>query len=98
MKSSLSSARPRAYRVPFHVVRQARSDVYRILNVGGEPVSGVTLTLHGSGVMRATFPSILGPGESLDVTVVGDNLPRDTILVVRWFRGDGVEYVWRVSF
>ena len=98
MKISSLSTRERAYRVPFSVIRRAGSDEYGIVNVGDERVTGVTLTLHGSGVMRATFPSTLEPGASLEVTVVGENLPRDAILVVRWFRVDGIEYVWRVSF
>jgi len=38
------------------------------------------------------------PEHGIEVTVAGRDRPRDTILVIRWFRPDGVEYLWRVSF
>lgn len=86
-----------AYRVPLTVDR-GPGHVYRFTNVSGEPLHGVTLTLHGSGVMGANPPTRLDPGQSLEVDIVGRALARDSILVVRWFRPDGVEYLWRVSF
>jgi hypothetical protein len=58
----------------------------------------VTLSLLGSGVMPATAPSTLLPGESLEVMISGRDLARCTVLVVRWFRPSGEEYLWRVNF
>jgi len=84
--------------VPFRLEREPALNVYRIINAGDEPVHGLTLTLHGAGLMRASIPSLLPPKHALEVTVMGHDLPRNTILVVRWFRPDGVEYLWRVSF
>ena len=98
MKTSPPYWRERAYRVPFRAQRDAASDTISILNDSREPLDGVTLTLHGSGIMRSNYPTRLRPGESLEVTVAGKDLPRNTILVVRWFRTDGVEYLWRLSF
>ena len=69
-----------------------------LTNEGQEPVDGVTLTLLGAGVMPATVPSTLQPGESLEVMISGRDLARSTILIVRWFRSTGEEYLWRVSF
>lgn len=86
-----------AYPVPFRVERGA-GHVYRIINESSETVHGVALTLHGSGVMGASSPSTLAPGDALEVTVAGRNLARSTILVVRWFRPDGREYLWRIAF
>ena len=86
-----------AYPVPFRVERGA-GHVYRIVNVGDEAVHGVALTLHGSGVMGASAPSTLHPGEVLEVIVAGRSLARSAIMVVRWFRPDGEEYLWRISF
>ncbi len=89
--------RPVAYRVPFELER-GPATLYRFTNVSAEPLTGVSLTLHGSGVMAANAPVSLAPGDALEVDIAGRNLARDTILVVRWFRPDGVEYLWRVSF
>jgi hypothetical protein len=58
----------------------------------------VTLALTGSAVMLAAQPSIVGPGDSITVTIRGRDIPRDTVLIVRWFNTDGGEYLWRVSF
>lgn len=88
---------PLAYPVPFRVERGA-GHVYRIVNVGLETVHGVALTMHGSGVMGASAPATLRSGEALEVSVAGRNLARSAIMVVRWFRADGEEYLWRISF
>lgn len=89
--------RPAAYRVPWQVDRR-HAPIYRLVNVGPEPLWGVSLTLSGSAVMRATPPRRLVPGECLAVTVRGRDIERDTVLIVRWFRPSGEEYLWRVSF
>lgn len=86
-----------AYAVPFIVDRSAAPH-FRLINVGTEPVRAITLTLLGPGVMLSEIPNRLAPGESLDFTVLGENLARGTIAVVRWFRPDESEYLWRVSF
>ena len=84
-----------AYPVPFRLIRQP--PVYSLYNAGRERLSGVTFTLHGTALMAANDPSILEPGEQLDVTIVSRTTVADAILVVRWFRPDGVEYLWRVG-
>ena len=84
-----------AYRVPFRV--QRRPPVFSFINTSPERVDGVTLTLHGTGLMAANVPATLRPGEALAVTVVGQHTARNSILVIRWFRPDGVEDLWRVS-
>lgn len=91
-------ARPRAYRVPFQLDRLPESSLYRLVNVSAEPVHGLSLTLHGPGVMSSSIPATLQPLDALEVTVLGHDLARSTILVVRWFRPNGVEYLWRVGF
>jgi hypothetical protein len=58
----------------------------------------VTFTLHGPGMMPVSAPASLEPGEALEIAISGTDLARNTIGVVRWFRPDGVEYLWRVSF
>jgi hypothetical protein len=55
-------------------------------------------SLHGSGVMPVSAPSTLEPGDVLEIVISGSDLARNTIGVVRWFRPDGQEYLWRVSF
>lgn len=86
-----------AYPVPFELER-ARGNLYRLRNAGGEVLRGITLTLHGAGMMSTSIPATLRPGELLEVTIAGRDLARSTILVVRWFRPDDVEYLWRISF
>ena len=86
-----------AYPVPFELER-GRGNLYRIRNAGAETLRGITLTLHGAGMMATSVPATLDPGELLEVTVAGRDLARSTILVVRWFRPDDVEYLWRIAF
>ena len=69
-----------------------------ITNRGGERLEGITMSLLGTGVMPASAPSALLPGESLEVTISLRDLARSTVLVIRWFRPSGEEYLWRVSF
>lgn len=84
-----------AYRVPFRL--EGEPPAYRFLNEGSEPVHGVAVTIHGPGGLAANSPAKLQPGEALEVTIESGRLLRGTILVVRWFRPDGVEYLWRVT-
>lgn len=86
-----------AYAVPLRVDRGA-APVYRIINVGHEPLDGLTFSLIGSGVMQTGSPRRLDVGGTLDVIIRGEDLARRSVLVVRWFRPSGDEYLWRVSF
>lgn len=89
---------PVAYRVPFELERRPRQGSLRLRNVSPEALDGVRLHLDGPGVMAASLPQQLPPGSALEVQVLGDGLAVETLLVVRWFRPDGVEYLWQVSF
>ncbi|AYF98688.1 hypothetical protein [Protaetiibacter intestinalis] len=85
------------YRVPFTFDR-SRAPHFRLRNTGSEPVRGVTATLLGRGVMPAGPPRALQPGDQLELVVRGDDLARETTLVIRWLRPNGEEYLWRVAF
>lgn len=87
-----------AYPVPFRIERDSGPRRYVLTNSGPEPVDGVTLSLLGAGVMPASAPSTLQPGEAVEVMIAARDLARSTVLVVRWFRPSGEEYLWRVSF
>jgi voltage-gated potassium channel Kch len=87
-----------AYPVPFRLERDAGPRRYLLTNRGRERLEGVTLSLLGAGVMPATAPSTLDIGESLEVVIAARDLARSTVLLVRWFRPSGGEYLWRVSF
>lgn len=87
-----------AYPVPFHLERDAGPRRYLLSNRSSEVLEGVALSLLGAGVMPATAPSTLRPGESLEVVIAAHDLARSSVLIVRWFRGSGEEYLWRVSF
>ncbi|PJJ61899.1 hypothetical protein [Compostimonas suwonensis] len=85
------------YRVPFGVDR-SRPPRYLLRNESDEELRGVSAIVLGSGALTPRGPAILKPGEALVVEVRGSDLAVDTVLVVRWFRPSGEEYLWRVSF
>ncbi|AJW78634.1 MULTISPECIES: hypothetical protein [Clavibacter] len=87
-----------AYRVPWHFDRTLERPRFALVNIGDEVLHAISLHLLGSGTMLSRAPVTVRPGERLSTTIRGDDLALDTILVVRWFRPDGGEYLWRVSF
>ena len=86
------------YRVPFRVDRTDAPPVYRLVNTSTEVLTGVRVLLLGTGLMLPVSRWRLKPGASLTVIVRGSDLARSSVLVVRWFRPNGEEYLWRVSF
>jgi hypothetical protein len=97
MVKSSSDTSPIAYRVPWQVDRR-QAPTYHLVNRSTEPLRGVTFDLTGAAIMRAPIPRTVQPSESLTLTILGHDLARDTILLVRWFKPGGDEYLWRVSF
>lgn len=93
--SSVPAMEP--YRLPFAFDRSL-APRYRLRNRGGETVRGVTVMLMGPGVMPVSLPRSLAPGDVLELDIRGEDLARDTALVVRWLRQNGEEYLWRVAF
>ncbi len=91
-----------AYRVPWHFERgdgiRMPANRFSLRNLGTERLTAVTFNLYGRGAMPASAPSTLEPGDSLEIVISGHDLAIDTIGVIRWFRPDGQEYLWRVSF
>jgi hypothetical protein len=91
-----------AYRVPWLFERgdgaAMPANCFSLRNLGTERLTAVTFNLYGSGVMPASAPASLEPGDALEMVVSGHDLAKDTIGVIRWFRPDGQEYLWRVSF
>ena len=83
--------------MPFRFDR-SRAPSYRLVNVGGETLRGVSAVLNGPGLMPALYPSTLRPEEALELVIRGEDLARDTSLTVAWTRSDGEEYLWRVVF
>ncbi len=59
---------------------------------------GVSVSIAGRSRLQVSSPTSIAPGAAVDATVTGARIERDTILVVRWFRSDGSEYLWHVSF
>ena len=89
---------PLAYRVPFLVDRSGAPFRYRLINRGDEHLAAVRVVMLGSGRMLPLSTNRLRPGASLTVAVIGERLDRSSVLVVRWFRPSGEEYLWRVCF
>ncbi len=67
-------------------------------NVGPEVLHAISLHLLGSGTMLSRAPLVMRPGDRLVITIRDEDLARNTILLVRWFRPNGEEYLWRVAF
>lgn len=86
-----------AYRVPFEVER-VLAPRFTLHNRGSESLHGVTLTLLGDGRLLWGLPTALDAGGSLQFVVRADDPARNSVLVVRWFRPNGDEYLWRVAF
>jgi len=86
-----------SYPVPFAIDRR-RAPRYALRNASLEPVHWIRLELAGPGLLRAPTPARLGPGEVLEFDLRGEDLSRDSRLVVRWLREDGDEYLWSVVF
>src|SRR5580704_7239875 len=86
-----------AYRVPWLFERGdglvMPANCFSLRNLGLERLTAVTFNLYGSGVMPASAPASLEPGDALEIVVSGHDLAKDTIGVIRWFRPDGQEYL-----
>jgi hypothetical protein len=89
---------PLAYRVPFVVDRSRAPVRYYLVNRSPESLDGVRLTLLGSGEMLPISARRVRPGGIVAFAAYGVALSRTSVVIVRWFRPDGDEYLWRVSF
>jgi hypothetical protein len=89
---------PLAYRVPFVVDRSRAPVRYYLVNRSGEPLHGLRLAVLGSGLLLPVSQTRLLPGGVLGFAVRGHELARNSVVVVRWFRPNDDEYLWRVSF
>ena len=89
---------PLAYRVPFVVDRSRAPVRYYLVNRSSETLDGLRLAALGSGMLLPITQSRVLPGGLLGFAVVGHDLARSTVVIVRWFRPNGDEYLWRVSF
>ncbi len=92
------SSRPPAYEVPLWIDRAGAPRYYRVCNLGDEPLRGLRPSLLGPGHLEPVHVPLLTVGGDVTLTVVGPDLERDSVMVLRWFRPDGTEYLWRFSF
>lgn len=86
-----------AYPVPF-LFDRSTPPRYRLRNASLETLTGVRFSLLGAGSMPVQAPITLDPGETAEIRIHGHDLARSTVLVVRWHRDNGDEYLWRASF
>jgi hypothetical protein len=89
---------PPAYRVPFVVDRSRAPSRYYLVNRSPEPLDGVRLSLLGSGQTLPASSRRMQPGGIVAFAPDGANLSRASVVIVRWFRPDGDEYLWRITF
>ena len=83
--------------MPFRFDR-SRAPCYRLVNIGGETLRGVSVALCGPGLMPALHPQTLRPHDALDLVIRGEDLARESSLTIAWTRSDGRGYLWRVVF
>ncbi|QAY74961.1 hypothetical protein ET445_10040 [Agromyces protaetiae] len=86
-----------AYRVPWRVDR-SRDPWFTLVNDGDEPASGVQISLSGDGRLLWRPLLTVAAGDQVTFVVQADDPARNCIACVRWFRPDGTEYLWRISF
>lgn len=91
------NTRPPAYPVPFTFDR-THAPRFGLTNHSLETLTGVRFSLLGAGSMPVQAPVSLPPGQTAWIPIFGDDLARTTILIVRWSRANGDEYLWRASF
>jgi hypothetical protein len=87
-----------AYPVPFIVDRSKAPLRYYLFNRSSETLDGVRLSMLGSGLLLPLSKRRLPPGDTLAFSVRGSDLSRSSVVIVRWFRPNEDEYLWRVSF
>jgi hypothetical protein len=97
VRAAASPDVPVSYPVPFRFDR-SQAPRYRLLNASLETLSAVSFSLMGAGTMPVQAPFALPPNSSTTLIIAGDDLARNTILIVRWRRENGDEYLWRTSF
>jgi hypothetical protein len=93
---------PAACAVPWRLARDHRSGIIEVENTGDEPLLSVRFALAGAGLLGLSLPSTVAPGERLRVVLRGTLATdaaagADAMLVLRWFRADGVELLWPIS-
>ena len=89
---------PLAYRVPFVVDRSRAPFRYYLVNRSAETLDSVRLSLLGSGLMLPISTRRVLPGGIVAFSAQGHDQSRNSVVIVRWFRPNGDEYLWRVSF
>ncbi|MCU1424550.1 MAG: hypothetical protein JWM51_841 [Microbacteriaceae bacterium] len=88
-----------AYRVPFVVDRSRAPHRYRLVNRSTEPLDAVHIMVLRSGATLPMNTRRLPPGKALNFAGSGHRPGHAAlfdIVIVRWFRPNGEEYLWRV--
>ena len=93
----LDSPSDPAYRVPWRLDRR-RAPRFELRNVSGERLIAFTLATLGPGTLIWGLPTAVEAGAAVRFTLHAEDPARDTVVVVRWSRPNGDEYLWRVSF
>jgi len=88
---------PFAYPVPWLFIRE-HAPTYGVKNGSLETLRHVSFSLIGPGAVPAHAPVSVEPGGIAWVPISGSELARATLLVVRWRRENGDEYLWRAAF
>lgn len=92
------SSRPPAYPVPLWIDREGAPRTYRVHNIGDEPLRGLRASLLGPGHLEPVHVPVLAEGAGVTLTLLGPELEKGSVVVLRWFRPSGEEYLWRFSF
>ncbi|MEB4614631.1 hypothetical protein [Leucobacter sp. M11] len=87
-----------AYRVPWAVLQRDPDGTVEVLNIGTERLRFVRFAVIGAGLLGMSLPGPVDVNERLSVRVRGLAAEPASLLLLRWFRPHGGEYLWPIAF
>ena len=84
-----------AYLVPLRIDRQP--NIVHVTNVGPDTIFWIRGILDGPGLTLSPPTPRLDPGRAMDISVHGNDLEQETLLIIQWLRGDGQKYLCAVA-
>ena len=87
------------YPNPWRVIARQPETHLLLRNASAERLTFVRLSVAGAGSLALSLPRHVLPGASVEVVFDRAHPPDpNTIVTLRWFRSDGREYLWHLSF
>lgn len=91
------AAAQEAYAVPWRIQRATGGQWLSVVNVGGERLTFVQFVSSGFGEPVLSLPVHVNPQEGVQVVLTEMTPLPQALLILRWRRPNGEEYVWPVG-